>query len=104
MANFAVRMMHGPQWDPSRQIREQDGWDEHAAFMDKLVDEGFVILGGPVSDGAAALLVIEAADESAVRRRLAADPWAPAGLLGIEMVEPWALWLDGRHPALSPQR
>ena len=48
MANFAVRLIHGPGWDPSRQIRNQDAWDEHAAFMDRLVDDGFVILGGPV--------------------------------------------------------
>jgi hypothetical protein len=45
MANFAVRLVHGPGWDPSRQIREQDGWDEHAAFMDGLVDDGLIILG-----------------------------------------------------------
>jgi hypothetical protein len=51
MANFAVRLVHGPGWDPARQIRDQDGWDEHAAFMDGLVDDGFIILGGPVGDG-----------------------------------------------------
>ena len=39
MANFAVRLVHGPCWDPSRPIREQDGWDEHATFMDELVDD-----------------------------------------------------------------
>jgi hypothetical protein len=51
MATFAVRLVHGPGWDPSRQIRDQDGWDEHAAFMDGLVDDGFIILGGPAGDG-----------------------------------------------------
>jgi hypothetical protein len=25
MANFAVRLVHGPGWDPSRAIRDQDG-------------------------------------------------------------------------------
>ena len=29
-----------------RDMREQDGWDEHAKFMDGLVDEGFILLGG----------------------------------------------------------
>ena len=47
MGNFAVRLVHGPNWDPGRPIREQDGWQEHAAFMDGLVDDGFIILGGP---------------------------------------------------------
>lgn len=96
VANFAVRLVHGPGWDPSRQIRDQEGWGEHAAFMDALVEDGFVILGGPVGDGEQTLHVVEAADENDVRARLAEDPWALAGLLRIGTIEPWALWLDSR--------
>ena len=97
MANFAVRLIHGPAWDPSRQIRDQDAWDEHAAFMDGLVDDGLVILGGPVGDGEQTLHVVEAADENEIKARLAEDPWASAGLLQIGTIEPWALWLDSRQ-------
>jgi uncharacterized protein len=96
MANFAVRTVHGPGWDPSRRIRDQDAWDEHAAFMDGLVDDGFIILGGPVGDGEETLHVIEAADESEVKARLVEDPWALADMLRIGTIEPWALWLDSR--------
>jgi hypothetical protein len=64
--------------------------------MDGLVDDGFVILGGPIGDRQRVLLTIEAADEPAIRARLAADPWVVMGLLEIGAVEPWALWLDGR--------
>ena len=97
MANFAVRLVHGPGWDSSRQIRDQRGWAEHAAFMDGLVDDGLIILGGPVADGEQTLHVVEAADETEIRARLAADPWAEAGLLRIGTIEPWALWLDSRR-------
>jgi len=103
MANFAVRLVHGPGWDPSRPIRAQDGWDEHAAFMDGLVDDGFVILGGPVDGGEQTLHVVEAADENAVRTRFARDPWASAGLLQVGVIEHWALWLDSR-PQPGPDR
>ncbi len=96
MANFAVRLVHGPGWDTSRQIRAQEAWDEHAAFMDALVDDGFVILGGPVGDGEQSLHVVKAADENEVKERLADDPWATAGLLQVATIEPWALWLDSR--------
>jgi uncharacterized protein YciI len=96
MAHFAVRLVHGPGWDPARPIREQDGWDEHAAFMDGLVDDGFLILGGPVGNGDQTLHVIEAAGEQDVMTRLAQDPWARAGLLKVGVIEPWALWLDSR--------
>jgi uncharacterized protein YciI len=96
MAHFAVTMVNGPGWDPTRDIREQDAWDAHAAFMDGLVADGFVIIGGPVGDRQRKLLAIEAAGEPAIRARLAADPWVAMGLLQIGSVEPWALWLDGR--------
>ena len=97
MANFAVRLVHGPGWDSSRQIRDQRGWAEPAAFMDGLDDDGLIILGGPVGDGEQTLHVVEAADETEIRARLAADPWAEAGLLRIGTIEPWALWLDSRR-------
>jgi uncharacterized protein YciI len=102
MANFAVRLVHGPGWDTSRPIRAQNAWDEHAAFMDGLVGDGFIILGGPVGDGKETLHVVEAADENQIRARLAGDPWASAGLLQIGTIEPWALWLDGRLANSGP--
>jgi len=101
MAHFAVTMVHGPGWDPARGIRQQDAWDAHAAFMDGLVEDGFVVLGGPVGDRQQVLLAIEAVNEPAVRDRLATDPWAVMGLLEIGVVEPWALWLDGRALAAA---
>jgi hypothetical protein len=38
---FVVIREHGPSWDASRPLHEQDGWPEHAAFMEALVDDGF---------------------------------------------------------------
>ena len=51
--------------------------------MDGLVDDGFIILGGPVGDGEQTLHAIEAADENDIKARLAKDPWARTGLLRI---------------------
>jgi uncharacterized protein YciI len=97
MATFAVTLVHGPGWDSSRPIRQQDGWDEHAAFFDDLVDDGFLIVGGPLGDGARTLHLIEADDNAAIAARLGGDPWADADMLRIGSIEPWALWLDGRR-------
>jgi uncharacterized protein YciI len=99
MANFALTIVHGPGWDDSRPIREQDAWDEHAAFMDALVDNGFIILGGPLGDGRRTLHAVEAADEREIEVRMSQDPWAVMGMLRIGTIEPWALWLDGRESA-----
>ena len=64
--------------------------------MDELVDDGFIILGGPIGGGEQTLHAVEAADEREIKARLALDPWATAGLLQIGTIEPWALWLDSR--------
>ena len=93
---FLVKRAHGPNWDTSRARREQDGWDAHAAFMDELVGEGFIVLGGPVGegDGHSALLVVEADSEADVRARLADDPWQE-DMLATESIEPWTIFLRG---------
>ena len=101
VAFFALTTAHGPNWDAKRGIRQQDAWDEHASFMDGLVDEGLVVLGGPLAGGERALLLIEASDESEIRSRLSADPWADMGLLQIGSIEPWSIWLDGRQASAA---
>jgi uncharacterized protein YciI len=93
---YLVRLTSGPAWDGSRGIRDQVRWDEHAAFMDALAEEGVVVLGGPVgeTDGHEVLLVVDVADEGEIRSRLATDPWA-GDLLTITSVKPWSVWLRG---------
>jgi uncharacterized protein YciI len=93
---FALTEVSGPTWDPSRQRREQDGWDQHAAFMDALVEDGFVLLGGPIGDGDRVMLVVEAAHEGEIEARLADDPWIADETLRVVSIEPWTIWLDGR--------
>ena len=85
----------GPQWDASRPLEEQSGWAAHAAFMDGLVDEGFIVLGGPLADEVRVAHAVEADSEDAVRATLASDPWSETHLL-IDTVEPWTIRLDGR--------
>jgi hypothetical protein len=80
VALFAVLRKRGPAWDHSRSLEQQDGWQEHAAFMDSLVDQGFVVLGGPLDDGRP-LLIINADGLDAIEERLARDPWFSMGLL-----------------------
>jgi uncharacterized protein len=95
---FAVRLRRGGPWDWTRDLREQAGWDEHARFMDGLVDDGFIVLGGPLGDGRDVLHAVSAASEEAVRERLAQDNWAESGLLTVTSIEPWTILLDGRGP------
>ena len=76
----------------------QELWAEHAAFMNGLVRDGFILLGGPLGDARRVLHAVEAEDEADVRERFAADPWHANGLLSIAGVEPWTIRLDWRRP------
>jgi uncharacterized protein YciI len=98
---YIVEQLRGPAYDDQRQLREQVDWDPHAAFMDGLLEEGFVLLGGPVGGGEweVALLVVRGEDEAAVRARLAQDPWHES-VLALGSVRPWTLWL-GALPRTS---
>ena len=75
MMFLVVRRRAGPEYDHSKPLEEQSGWDEHAAFMDALVADGSVVLGGPLADELRVPLVIEAESEEAVEALLAEDPW-----------------------------
>jgi hypothetical protein len=96
MGVFVVEQGKGAGFDRDRGRREQQGWDEHGEFMDALVADGFVVLGGPLGDGETVLLVVEALDEAEIRSRLAEDPWEPLRILTVERITPWTIWLDGR--------
>jgi uncharacterized protein YciI len=97
VATFLV-VLHrsGPHWDPSRSIEEQSDWAAHAAFMDGLVDAGFVLLGGPLADERRVVHAVEAESEDAVRVTLARDPWSETHLR-VDTIDPWTIRLDGRR-------
>jgi uncharacterized protein YciI len=96
MARYAVRRRRDGPWDWSRDMREQAQWDEHARFMDGLVETGFIVLGGPLEGDREVLLIVEAASEEAVIERLAEDPWALSGMLRVVSIEGWTVLLDSR--------
>jgi hypothetical protein len=96
VAFFVVLRRAGPAWDPSLPVEQQSGWDEHAAFMDGLVDAGFVVLGGPLADERRVVLAVEADSEASVRSTLARDPWSGTHLV-VDSVDAWTIRLDGRR-------
>jgi uncharacterized protein YciI len=92
---FVLERRSGPEWDRSAPLEGQSGWEEHAAFMDGLVDDGVIVLGGPLADEHRVILAMEAASEEEVRSTLARDPWHGSHLV-VESVDPWTIRLDGR--------
>lgn len=85
----------GPEWDPTRPLEEQSDWPAHASFMDGLVDDGFIVLGGPLGDEHRVVHAIEAVSEDEIRAILARDPWSETHLR-IAAIDPWTIRLDAR--------
>jgi uncharacterized protein YciI len=94
---FAVISSEGPAWVPEQPLESQPGWNLHADFMEALVADGFIVLGGPLEGTPDRLLVVRASSPEEIRERLAADPWTIGDLLRVTRVAPWTLRL-GRLP------
>jgi uncharacterized protein YciI len=86
----------------SRDTREQPYWDEHAAFIDRLVDDGVIFLGGPLIDEGGAVIAVRAEDEAEVRAILANDPWYQRGILTLASIKRWQIFIDKRVSTTVP--
>ena len=95
-STFLAISSAGPNRDFSKTTRNQAFWDEHAKFIDQLVDDGFILMGGPLVDEGGSLLVFNAEDENEVREKLKHDPWAERGILKLESVKRWEIFIDQR--------
>jgi hypothetical protein len=93
---FVTISSAGPNRDLSKGTREQPFWNEHAAFIDQLVAESFVLMGGPLVDEDGAMLIVNADDESEVREKLKNDPWMKHGVLKLDSVKRWQIFIDVR--------
>jgi hypothetical protein len=100
---FLLYQEHAGPWDWSKGLREQELWDEHARFMDGLVEDGLVVLGGPL-DERDVLLIVEGENEAAVRARFASDPWIQNGMLAIIGIRAWTVLLDGTQAGTPGDR
>ena len=94
MSYFAVIREAGPAWAAGG-ILEQPEVNDHAAFMNALADEAFVLFGGPLAGSEQGrirvLLVVDSDSKAEIHRRLADDPWTLTEQLRIVSIEPWKI-------------
>jgi uncharacterized protein YciI len=106
---FVVIREQGPGWDGSRAMREQDYWPEHVIFINRIVDEGRMLLGGPLGeidqDGNSvdptepvgangtyrALIVLEVDNELELTELVGDDPWSQHHVLGTQAIYRWEM-------------
>ena len=93
---FVTISSAGPNREASKGTREQPLWDEHAAFIDQLVADGFILMGGPLVDEGGAMLIVNADNENEVREKLKSDPWMEHDVLKLESMKRWQIFIDAR--------
>ena len=93
MKLFVVIRTLGEAWQPTLPLEGQQDWDAHAAFMNVLKKDDFVVLGGPLDGTPDVLLVVRANTPNEITERLEADPWTSLNLLKIRRIAPWTLRL-----------
>ena len=80
---FAIHFTTGAAWDAAKPPPEQKFFKEHSANLQRLRREGRLLIGARYADKG--LIVVRAADETAVRRLLAGDPSLEAGVFSAQI-------------------
>jgi len=65
--------------------------------MDRLFEQGRIVLGGPYADSSRVLLIVEAHDAGEASELFRDDPWTRSSILvDFEAIE-WTVFLDSRR-------
>lgn len=98
----------GPAWIDPKGIFEQLGVNDHAAFMNRLAEEGVVLFAGPLAGSEVgrvrALVIMDVDSDAEIPGLLADDPWTKSNHLVISRLEPWNVFVgaDRLRAAAKP--
>jgi uncharacterized protein YciI len=91
-ARWLVLFDVGPKFDSTKLLREQPGFMEHVAAIQKLAESGALLVGGPLLETfeshkpTGAAWIVEAESVEAVKKLVATDPFVTGGLAKVESV------------------
>ena len=71
---------------------------DHLAYLQSLLEEGTLVLAGPVGDGSGAMMVLQVASEQEARRVIDADPYTAAGVGANHVLRPWNVVIPAQLP------
>lgn len=93
---YATFLSPGSGWNPTKTVREQSYWDDHATFMDSLFDAGVIILAGPFADKTGSMVIVSTDSAAHVYEIFKKDPWTVHDVLVVVDVREWTIFLDAR--------
>ncbi|MEE9097058.1 YciI family protein [Pseudarthrobacter phenanthrenivorans] len=86
MTVFAVEYVYAASSTDTR----NEARPAHREWTGGLAQDGVIVASGPYGDGAGALLIFKAADESALNSILKQDPFAAAGVIAGTRITEWS--------------
>ena len=75
-------------------MRKQPRWDEHAEFIDALIEKGTFVMGGPFADNSGSQSLWEGVDLDEARRIVHEDPFMENGVFELEEIREWNIFVD----------
>jgi uncharacterized protein YciI len=90
-----LRLAPGPTWKTGKP-EEQPGWDEHARFIDDLIDRGVFFMGGPWTNRLGSMSIWEGMNADEVLDVMKSDPFIQNGVFLIEDCADWTVYVDTR--------
>ena len=94
---FILLFDPGPNWDENKEIEQQNYWEKHVKFVDKLFKKGKVVITGPIIHYDRIVIIYDAKNESEIRITFKDDPFIKNGILHLESVMEWNIRLDQRN-------
>jgi uncharacterized protein YciI len=88
---YAVTRTRGGAWKAGVSAEQQYDWHGHIGYVQKLHEEGFVVLAGSLEGTPDALLIVRAKDELEINQKLEWDTWTANDLLRTTRVVPWQI-------------
>jgi uncharacterized protein len=97
VVRVVVRWRAGPTWT-SGPPEEQPGWDEHAEYVDDLIERGIFVMGGPLADYSGSHTLLENVTQEEARALVLQDPFVANGVFELEDVHAWNVYVDQLTP------
>jgi uncharacterized protein YciI len=95
-----IYFIHAPREDFAATMTDEERqvWDVHAERLQRLLDEGTLILAGPtLGPTNTGIAIVEAPDEAAARRLMDEDPAIASGIARGELRPFMVAFLRGRE-------
>lgn len=94
--HFVVVHTPGPAWEPGLPLTQQVGILEHRNHWARALEDGWLQMGGPFTDGAGGGMMVcrPDVDEDMLRAHALADPAVESDLLQFE-IRSWSIALAG---------